>query len=107
MPVLETWDDLQMELQRAALDWRWLAARAMAGYGLTARERDVVWRLFRGETNAEIGFALAIADQTVKHHLTHVFAKLCVTSREQVILRLLGVEWREGGDGVRGYREWA
>ena len=38
----------------------------------------------RGLTNAEVAAALFLAERTVASHLTHVYAKLSVTSRMQL-----------------------
>ena len=48
---------------------------------LTAREREVVELVTRGLSNKAIGKALAISDNTVRHHLTAIFEKLGVTDR--------------------------
>jgi DNA-binding CsgD family transcriptional regulator len=44
-------------------------------------ERDVVRLVAEGRTNAEIGQRLFISANTVKKHLTHVYAKLDVNGR--------------------------
>ncbi|MFD5086839.1 LuxR C-terminal-related transcriptional regulator [Kitasatospora sp. NPDC058406] len=52
---------------------------------LTAREPAIVQRLDRGDTNREIAGALTIAEATVKSHLVHMFSKLGVSSRTEVV----------------------
>jgi len=47
---------------------------------LTRRELAVLRLLAAGNSNREIGDALAISDGTVKIHVTNLFAKLGVTS---------------------------
>jgi DNA-binding CsgD family transcriptional regulator len=54
--------------------------------GLTAREVDVARLVAAGATNGEIARALCVSLATVKSHLNHVFAKLGVRSRAQVML---------------------
>lgn len=43
--------------------------------GLTDRERAVLAQLAQGRSNAEIGRELALAEATVKKHLTHAMRK--------------------------------
>lgn len=51
---------------------------------LTEAERNVVRLVTEGLTNREIGERLFISWRTVQAHLSHVFAKLGVTSRRQL-----------------------
>ena len=48
---------------------------------LTAREREVLWWLARGKSNAEIGAILTIATATVGKHLERIYPKLGVENR--------------------------
>ena len=48
---------------------------------LTRREREVVRLVSQGMKNKQIAERLTIADVTVRHHLTSIFAKLEVTDR--------------------------
>jgi DNA-binding CsgD family transcriptional regulator len=58
----------------------------LSRYDLTPREREVA-RLAAGlATNTQIGHALFISPATVKTHITHVFAKLGIQSRTQLLL---------------------
>jgi len=56
---------------------------------LTRRELAVLRLLAAGNSNREIGDALSISDGTVKIHVTHLFAKLDVTSRTEAIATAL------------------
>jgi DNA-binding NarL/FixJ family response regulator len=49
--------------------------------GLTERERQIVCKIAAGCKNREIASMFEISEQTVKHHLTSIFAKLGVNSR--------------------------
>jgi DNA-binding CsgD family transcriptional regulator len=55
---------------------------------LTRREREILDRVARGQTNAEIALALRIATATVAKHLEHAYAKLEVSSRTAAAARL-------------------
>jgi two-component system nitrate/nitrite response regulator NarL len=48
---------------------------------LTAREREILEHLARGESNKTIARALNISQETVKLHVRHVLAKLNLSSR--------------------------
>jgi two-component system NarL family response regulator len=50
---------------------------------LTPRERDILALLATGHTNQQIATKLAIAETTVKNHVTNVLSKLGVTTRTQ------------------------
>lgn len=60
----------------------------LTAYGLTAREVEVVRLVCEGSTNEEIGRALYIGLPTVKTHLQHVFRKLGVRSRTELVANL-------------------
>ncbi|MFC1415536.1 response regulator transcription factor [Streptacidiphilus cavernicola] len=54
--------------------------------GLTRRERDVLAQLARGLSNAEIGRELALAEATVKKHLTQAMRKIGQSDRLRAAL---------------------
>jgi DNA-binding NarL/FixJ family response regulator len=56
---------------------------------LTAREREVLQHIARGETNREIATALTIAPGTVKIHVERIIAKLGVSDRTQAAVRAI------------------
>lgn len=56
---------------------------------LTRRELDVLERVAKGATNAEIAKALRVSEATVKTHLLHVFEKLGVTDRTAAVTRAI------------------
>ncbi len=55
---------------------------------LTNREREVVKLLLQGKSNKLIALALGISDRTVEFHLRNIYAKLQVSSRIELILKL-------------------
>jgi DNA-binding CsgD family transcriptional regulator len=52
---------------------------------LSPREREVIAPMLRGETNAAIARALFISESTVKKHVNHVFRKLGIRSRWELL----------------------
>jgi DNA-binding NarL/FixJ family response regulator len=59
------------------------------GSVLTDKERQVLAFLARGGTNVEIARALYITPATVKTHVSHIYAKLGVKSRNAAVTRAL------------------
>ncbi|HVM97940.1 MAG TPA: response regulator transcription factor, partial [Candidatus Acidoferrales bacterium] len=57
------------------------AAGPTAAAGLTRREREILACVAEGASNLEIARKLCISEQTVKTHLSRVFAKLNVKNR--------------------------
>lgn len=70
-------------------------ARIHALHRLTGRQLGVARLAARGETNPRIGEALGISSNTVKSHLSEVFARLGVSTRVE-LARLLGEDDLEG-----------
>lgn len=58
--------------------------------GLTRREREVLACVAEGTSNQEIARKLCISEQTVKTHLTRIFAKLEVKNRLAAALAFFG-----------------
>jgi two-component system nitrate/nitrite response regulator NarL len=75
-----------------------LKRRKSSKYGLTAREEEVIISVLAGRSNAKIAERLAVSEQTVKHHLTHIFDKLGVYSRVQLALFVVNHGLFEGND---------
>ncbi len=53
---------------------------------LSERERAVLERIARGETNREIADALCLAEKTVKYYVTNILVKLHVRNRVEAAL---------------------
>jgi DNA-binding NarL/FixJ family response regulator len=64
---------------------------------LTSREREILDLIARGHTNAKIAARLFVSPNTVRNHISHIFAKLQVADRAQAIVRA-----REAGLGREG-----
>jgi DNA-binding NarL/FixJ family response regulator len=55
-------------------------------YGLTKREMEILAMIISGNSNREIAKRFEISEQTVKHHLTHIFDKVGVYNRLELAL---------------------
>ena len=53
---------------------------------LTSREREIIEAVGQGLSNKGIGAVLGISPFTVRHHLTNIFDKLGVNSRQELLL---------------------
>jgi DNA-binding NarL/FixJ family response regulator len=56
-----------------------------AGFGLSAREQEVLQELARGRTTAEIASTLVISENTVKTHVRHILEKLDAANRTEAV----------------------
>lgn len=54
-------------------------------YGLTERETEVLGYLARGRTNTYIAEELSISPTTVRGHIRHIYTKLDVRKRQELI----------------------
>jgi DNA-binding CsgD family transcriptional regulator len=57
-------------------------------YGLSRRETEVVELVMLGYRNRDIAAVLGTAPATIKKHLTHIFDKVGVDTRTQLIARI-------------------
>lgn len=64
---------------------------ASAGPTLSRRERQVLEQLAQGLSNKEIAEALYLGEETVKSHLSRLYAKLEATDRRDAVARALAV----------------
>jgi DNA-binding CsgD family transcriptional regulator len=58
-------------------------------YKITHREANIIQLVIAGRTNHEIAEELGITERTVKSHMTHIFNKLGVDSRTQLLIKLI------------------
>lgn len=59
----------------------WTRRRPPGSSGLTARELEIVSAIKHGNSNRDIATKLGISEETVKRHLSNIYAKLGVSSR--------------------------
>ena len=62
-----------------------LSASMAKRYDLTPRETEVLLALLQGRSYTNIGYKLFISKSTVKTHANHIYAKLGVGSRDELI----------------------
>lgn len=55
---------------------------------LTPRELQIALLLARGHTTRESAAALFLSPKTVEYHLRHVYTKLGITTRAELVARL-------------------
>ncbi|HZU76027.1 MAG TPA: LuxR C-terminal-related transcriptional regulator, partial [Dehalococcoidia bacterium] len=65
------------------------ALLAVAGLGLTAREREILELATQGENPKAIARQLVLSTRTVERHLANIYAKLGVHSRAEAVARVL------------------
>jgi DNA-binding CsgD family transcriptional regulator len=61
--------------------------RALASLGLTGQEVKVLERVAAGQSTKEIARTLGLSPNTVKTHLSNLFAKLEVSRRTQAVMK--------------------
>jgi DNA-binding NarL/FixJ family response regulator len=62
---------------------------------ISGRELEVLALVAGGKSNKEIAAALAISEQTVKNHISHIFAKIEVSDRTSAVLKAIDLGWIE------------
>ena len=63
---------------------------------LTSQERQIVFKVVQGFSNRQIALALVISEHTVESHLAHVYEKLSVHSRSELLACLFrDVYWAQ------------
>ncbi|MCJ7581743.1 MAG: helix-turn-helix transcriptional regulator [Candidatus Aminicenantes bacterium] len=91
-PLIFVWTDLRKipspRLPTAMLD----KAAVYAQYKLTPRERQIVDLVLQGKKNRQVGKHLHLSLQSVKNALTRVYRKVDVSSRSELISRLMRLD---------------
>ena len=57
---------------------------------LTTREREILSAVAASYTNKDIARRFSLSEDTVKHHLTHIFDKLGVSNRLELAILAIG-----------------
>jgi DNA-binding NarL/FixJ family response regulator len=55
---------------------------------LTPRERDIVDAMLKAASNKSIAASLGLTEQSVKNRLTHLYRKMGVSSRLELVVAL-------------------
>lgn len=67
-----------------------ICTAAVARYGLTPREGDVLRLLARGRSVPFIADELHISQSTTKGHVRHIYEKMGVASKQELLARIEG-----------------
>jgi DNA-binding NarL/FixJ family response regulator len=85
-------EHLERELSQAGgFNPDFTSARPLESLGLTPKEAEVLLWVAQGKSNADIAVILGMAEKTVKRHLSNLFPKLGVESRNAATLHALEV----------------
>ena len=76
---------------RAEAELGLIGGRGQSDGGLTPTESRVVDLVVKGMSNKEVAAVLAISSKTVELHLSHVYAKLDVSSRTELVRYMSGL----------------
>lgn len=72
---------------------------------LSKRERQVVEWMFQGLSNREISDRMSLSQHTIKNYIFHIFEKMGVSSRGELLFLILSQNHAEhGGIGARNFR---
>jgi DNA-binding NarL/FixJ family response regulator len=85
-------------------------ATGSANFNLTDRQKSVLERLGRGDSNKAIARLLGIREGTVKVHVRQIMRKLGVVNRTQVAIACasgVGAEMRADDGGIKGKMDLA
>jgi DNA-binding CsgD family transcriptional regulator len=66
--------------------------KTAAAFKLSPREVEVVQRILDGLTYPAIAEALYVSPETVKTHVKHIMRKLGVSTRSQIMAKLMGLQ---------------
>jgi DNA-binding NarL/FixJ family response regulator len=81
----------QLQAQARGFHPDFSSALPLEKLGLTGREAEVLLWVAQGKSNADIAVILGMAEATVKRHLTNLFEKLGLESRNAATFRALEV----------------
>jgi DNA-binding CsgD family transcriptional regulator len=75
---------MSLEAETGFYDW----LRGRTSWDLTPRESQVLFWLYQGKTNGEIGRILGIAERTAETHALRLYPKMGVENRYTAIATL-------------------
>jgi len=65
-----------------------ISAEFLSKYGITEREREIIFKVMQGKSNEEIARELFISLATVKTHLYNIYKKVGIDSRYDLLARV-------------------
>ena len=79
--------DIQLEGSSQPIGGQWVPWPQLPGNQrcFTSRHVEILRELARGYSNKEIGNALRLSPETVKHHFKRLFRKLDVNKRKEAV----------------------
>lgn len=81
--------ETQSEKEKQELLWDQQMKKKMDGYGLTARECEILQLILDGKSNQEIADGLFISQNTVKRHISNILKKTGANQRTELVLLFL------------------
>lgn len=66
-------------------------------FELTARQCDIVKQLLRAKQDKQIAAELGVSTATVRTHLRYLYAKLDVSDRTELVIRVFAVARKHSG----------
>ena len=82
-------EQAQAQVAEASFEPDFSSSVPLKVLGVTDREAEVLLWVAQGKSNADIGMILGMAEKTVKKHLSNIFQKLGLESRNAATLRVL------------------
>lgn len=82
-----------LPLPAGTYSWDRLVLAWPALAGLTSRESEVFMMLLENKRRKDIAERMYVSENTVKKHTSHIFEKLAVTSRNEIIDRVNTIRW--------------
>jgi DNA-binding NarL/FixJ family response regulator len=90
--ALEGMPALCMQTEKSVVQWLHSLGEGISGWGLTAREQQIILHLCSNRSDKEIAQHLNISPGTVHTHLVPLFKKMGVHTRDEAKRKFLGLE---------------
>ncbi|HEY3761538.1 MAG TPA: response regulator [Verrucomicrobiae bacterium] len=90
--ALEGMPALCVQTEKSVVQWIQGLGEGISGWGLTAREQQIILHLCSNRSDKEIAEHLDISPGTVHTHLVPLFRKLGVHTRDEAKRKFLGLE---------------
>jgi DNA-binding NarL/FixJ family response regulator len=87
--VMDGGSPMNAHVARKVMNYFTRPAQKISDYNLTSREKEVLGLLTEGDSPKMIAKTLFISEQTVGNHIRHIYEKLEVHTRGEVIAKVL------------------